>query len=388
MNYKSVTATLLLLFSSMCINAQETFVIEGQIDSLDKKVKLFLCQDAENSYIQLAKDTLHGNKFRFELPYKYDKKVEQFALILRYNKKFSRGLELWISAGSHTSVYGDNIYAHTWKVKSDVPNQISCNKYIDDSRDLWNKLDALNNEKEDASIMLVNKDTVGYCNFCDSISDEIDKLSYLINLNIISMMKKTPVDYIWIKNFERLAYYIRDIDKYPAYKDLYGLYTKLTDEQINSPEGMNIKSCLYPVTLLKVNDVAADGDLFDIQGNVHHLADFKGKPILLDFWSEGCSPCKASMPDLKEISKLYDGKLVVISISIDKKVLWELASKKNEFTWLNFNELKGTHGLFAKYSNQGYPSYAFISADGRVVDLWGGYKKGFLLEKIKTLMEK
>ncbi len=29
----------------------------------------------------------------------------------------------------------------------------------------------------------------------------------------------------------------------------------------------------------------------DLDGKVHHLADFKGKIYVLDFWSSGCGPC-------------------------------------------------------------------------------------------------
>ncbi|SHK57715.1 thioredoxin TrxA [Tepidibacter formicigenes] len=31
--------------------------------------------------------------------------------------------------------------------------------------------------------------------------------------------------------------------------------------------------------------------------------------VLVDFWSEGCEPCKALMPDIEELSKTYGDKI-------------------------------------------------------------------------------
>ena len=47
----------------------------------------------------------------------------------------------------------------------------------------------------------------------------------------------------------------------------------------------------------------ADGDLYDLDGNVRHLSEFKGKYILLDFWSQGCGPCLQSLPELEEVTE-------------------------------------------------------------------------------------
>mgnify|MGYP003057865721 CR=1 FL=1 len=53
---------------------------------------------------------------------------------------------------------------------------------------------------------------------------------------------------------------------------------------------------------VNVGDEMADGDLYDLDGNVRHLSEFKGKYILLDFWSQGCGPCLQSLPELEEAS--------------------------------------------------------------------------------------
>jgi thioredoxin 1 len=40
--------------------------------------------------------------------------------------------------------------------------------------------------------------------------------------------------------------------------------------------------------------------------------------ILVDFWSEGCEPCKALMPDVEELEKEYEGKVKFTKLDTGK----------------------------------------------------------------------
>ncbi len=46
-----------------------------------------------------------------------------------------------------------------------------------------------------------------------------------------------------------------------------------------------------------------DFTVYDLQGNPVKLSDFVGKPMVLNFWSSRCGPCKMEMPDFQ---KAYD----------------------------------------------------------------------------------
>jgi thiol-disulfide isomerase/thioredoxin len=53
------------------------------------------------------------------------------------------------------------------------------------------------------------------------------------------------------------------------------------------------------------NKPAPQFALVDLAGKKVSLSDFKGKPVVVNFWGTYCEPCKVEMPWLEEFSKKY-----------------------------------------------------------------------------------
>lgn len=49
------------------------------------------------------------------------------------------------------------------------------------------------------------------------------------------------------------------------------------------------------------------------------LADYRGKPLLLNLWATWCGPCKVEMPALDKLAGTLVGKVAVIAVSQDLK---------------------------------------------------------------------
>ncbi|WP_175868630.1 TlpA family protein disulfide reductase [Bartonella gabonensis] len=66
----------------------------------------------------------------------------------------------------------------------------------------------------------------------------------------------------------------------------------------------------------------------DIQGKDHALAEFNGKPILINLWAIWCVPCRTEMPELAQLKRELGGEnFDVIAINIDKAASLEKIQK-------------------------------------------------------------
>jgi thiol-disulfide isomerase/thioredoxin len=66
---------------------------------------------------------------------------------------------------------------------------------------------------------------------------------------------------------------------------------------------------------------APDFTLVDLSGKTVSLKDFKGHPLLLNFWGTYCDPCKIEMPWLEEFHKKYANQgFEVVGVTYDSEV--------------------------------------------------------------------
>ena len=100
--------------------------------------------------------------------------------------------------------------------------------------------------------------------------------------------------------------------------------------------------------------------------------DWKGKVILVDFWSTGCAPCIAEMPQVKELyDKYHDKGLEVIGVSCDEEpaaLERFLHANDKEMPWPQLYDIHhpGWHALAVQYGVESTPAMFLIDRKGIV----------------------
>jgi peroxiredoxin len=136
------------------------------------------------------------------------------------------------------------------------------------------------------------------------------------------------------------------------------------------------------ITFTVDKDVFAQSDrekapefvLNDMNGKKVGLSDFKGKPVLLNFWATWCGYCRRERPHLNSLYHSYKDKgLVILSVSTDRSV--DKVRNYLKGVPADFIVLSDSDGRTAsKYGIRGYPSSFLIDRNGFVKQAFAGYR--------------
>ena len=106
----------------------------------------------------------------------------------------------------------------------------------------------------------------------------------------------------------------------------------------------------------------------DMNGQTVRLADFKGRPIILNFWATWCGPCRVEIPEFNSLAEQYrDQRLVVLGVSVDdqpealRKFAQEFPVKYPVLVGLGHDQFQETYDAV-----MAIPVTWFIRADGTV----------------------
>jgi peroxiredoxin len=124
--------------------------------------------------------------------------------------------------------------------------------------------------------------------------------------------------------------------------------------------------------LIEVGDAAHDFSLNDLDGNRVTLSDFRGRPVMLNFWATWCLPCRIEMPELQQALHDYQDQNLVI-LTINQQESPEAVAEFFEEFDLSLTPLLDSDGTVGqRYRMMNLPGTVFINPDGRVTAIHRG----------------
>jgi len=140
-----------------------------------------------------------------------------------------------------------------------------------------------------------------------------------------------------------------------------------------------------------------DPELIDVQGYQKLLQQYKGKPLLINFWATWCEPCRDEYPLLNELAKQYAPQgLKVVGVSLDQDgdlILMRRFLARYKPVFPNYRKKKGEEDAFVKAVmpdwNGSLPASVFFAKDGtQLGHLLGAGNRETFEAAIKTLLSK
>ncbi len=140
-------------------------------------------------------------------------------------------------------------------------------------------------------------------------------------------------------------------------------------------------------TRSEMSVAASDFKLQDLDGKAVRLSDFRGKPVLIDFWATWCPPCRESIPEIEKLHETYRGRgLVVLSISLDEGD-WASVKSFAAKQGITYPILKGTEDVSEQFQVRSIPLLVIINKEGKVVKRYLGAGDDDELERdIKSVL--
>ena len=272
-------------------------------------------------------------------------------------------LNLMLKPDVTIKVTGRDCLYPLWKVESPIPEQQTLNRMTEYCRDVIVEYIKI----------LENRDREKF--------DSIEMVYMKKQMDILSSL---PVDAASISVLSNIARMPKNMKDFPYMEQLKNLEKTFA---ARSPKGYEaqlaeLHNYVYPPKVLQLGDEAVDAELFDMQGNKHHLfeAFADGRYVLLDFWGIGCGPCRMSEPEMRVAYEQMKDKMEIVGINEDDVSTWKNNDFSKRIIWKNWNDgMKGS-SLNSKYCDMGaIPYYVLISPDKRILWKAVGYNPGWFM---------
>ena len=284
---------------------------------------------------------------------------------------------IYVTDDYSANITGSDIYSNGWNVECKNPRQQFQNKMNDATKDYLIEYLRISVEMREQGKNQEER---------RALYEKMDSMRIKIDEAELIALETIPVDEYWMEEFansctSRINY---EGTEYSTYPKLTELYKRLSDADKATPIGRRITLDLFGKAPA-VGDKITDYDLYDADGNVHHLAEFQGKWMLIDFSTYYCGPCRMFCPAVKYFyEKGISDNIEIVTVTLDTKRQFEEMVATEKYVSPLWNDRDEKNGIFSLYKIAAYPTFYAVKPDGTIVDSWMGLDLGKIVKTIKN----
>lgn len=126
---------------------------------------------------------------------------------------------------------------------------------------------------------------------------------------------------------------------------------------------------------------ARDFTLKTMDGGKASLSDYRGSPVLINFWATWCAPCRAEIPDFEAVYQAHkDEGFVVLGVNVEESQ--QAVESFVAEMGMTYPVLLDEHGqVMSEYRSQGLPMSLLLDQEGVIQVRHVGLLSGDKLEE-------
>lgn len=148
-----------------------------------------------------------------------------------------------------------------------------------------------------------------------------------------------------------------------------GVYSFLTSARDGERRRLCTPACSLRPNYANTNRTAPDFELPTLDGSTKKLSDYRGKVVILNFWTKTCRPCLEEMPSLADFATVVQANpdMVLLTVTTDetaadaRDTLLSVLEREAPFTTFVDAENKF---VSERYGTKLYPETWFIDKEG------------------------
>lgn len=337
---------LFVLFA--CNNKESVCYLSGTIENVPDSTLLFLTE-YDSRVLQDSFMVVNG-EFNYQFPLQQPKKF------LLHNKRnrfdFRDRKTIWLEP-SEINVAGDFSFIKNFKIEGSQ-SQTEFETYTQLVEKYTKQTNAL-------------KEEIHFAKDKKSVENKIDSLNSVQKDELKNYLLANKNSFVVLSVLYYESYFA---NRHLTKMDVEEIYRNMPISLKQTTQGIEIEKYIGLPEVPKIGEKALGIIQLTPEGDTIKLSDFRGKYVLIDFWSSACGPCRAEHKKLRDFYKKYHSKgFEILGVSGDNnREHWLKAIAEDSLTWTNVSDLKGwKNEAFLNYDVKMIPYKVLIDREGKIL---------------------